>query len=128
MKDGNIEILDLDFEYKLWKNQIDFYLKELNLLNGRVKVLEKEHAKFSFDQKHHITIDKQQEALELVKNRIKIMEFEMGYYSVDYPISSRHMHYVEHEKIRDEMQRLHQAQEYILQNIYPQLCYPFHSK
>ena len=48
MKDGNIEILDLDFEYKLWKNKLQFYQKELELMINRVEVLKKEHLKFEF--------------------------------------------------------------------------------
>jgi stress response protein YsnF len=128
MKDGNIEILDLDFEYKLWKNKLQFYHKELELMKRRVEVLEKEQAGFSFNEKQHITLDKQQEALELVKNKIKTMEFEMGYYAVDYPISSKHSHYTEHEKIRTNIERINDAQQYILHNIYPLLCFPFNPK
>ena len=128
MKDGNIEILDLDFEYKLWKNKLRFYITELELMKRRVEVLEKEQVGFSFNEKQHITLDKQLEALELVKNRIKTMEFEMGYYAVDYPISNRHSHYTEHEKIRAEIVRINDAQQYILHNIYPLLCFPFNPK
>lgn len=125
MKDGNIEILDLDFEYKLWKNKLQFYQNELELMKRRVGVLEKEQDGFNFSEKQHIILDKQLEAVEIVKNKIKTMEFEMGYYAVDYPISSKHSHYTEHEKIRIEIKKLNDAQQYILQNIYPLLCYPF---
>jgi len=128
MRDGNIEILDLDFEYKLWKNKLQFYSKELKLMNQRVEVLKKEHLGFLFNETNRITFEKQQEALETVKNKIKTMEFEMGYYAVDYPISSRHSHYIEHEKIRLEIERIINAQQYILHNIFPLLCYPFNLK
>lgn len=128
MKDGNIEILDLDFEYKLWKNKLEFYNKELELLKERIDVLTKEHPEFKFDEDDFITLNKQQEALELLKNKIKTMEFEMGYYAVDYPISRRHSHYVEHEKIREKIYKVNDAQQYILKNIYPTLCFPFNLK
>jgi stress response protein YsnF len=128
MKDGNIEILDLDFEYKLWKNKLQFYHKELGLMKRRVEVLEKEQSGFLFDEKQHITLEKQREALELAKNKIKTMEFEMGYYAVDYPISNKHSHYIEHEKIRAEIEKINLAQQYILHNIYPLLCFPLNLK
>jgi hypothetical protein len=128
MKDGNIEILDLDFEYKLWKNKLQFYAKELEIMNKRVEVLKKEHSRFLFDEKNKITLEKQQEALETIKNKIKTMEFEMGYYAVDYPISNKHSHYIEHEKIRTEIEKINVAQQYILHNIYPLLCFPLNLK
>lgn len=125
MKDGNIEILDLDFEYKLWKNKLEFYNKELDLLKDRVDVIAKEHPEFKFEEENLITLNKQQESLKSLKNKIKTLEFEMGYYAVDYPISSRHSHYTEHEKIRTDICKINDAQQYILKHIYPTLCFPF---
>ena len=43
MKEGNIEILDLDFEYKLWKNKLQFYKKELGLMIRRVDILKNQN-------------------------------------------------------------------------------------
>jgi len=133
MKDGNIEILDLDFEYKLWKNKLwknklQFYHKEIELMKRRVVVLKNEHTDFLFDTKHHKTLKNQQEKIELARNKIKTIEFEMGYYSVDYPISSKHSHYTEHEKIRQEIMKIIDIQQSILRNIYPLLCFPFNLK
>ena len=128
MKDGNIEILDLDFEYKLWKNKLQFYHKEIELMKRRVEILEKEHVGFLFDTKHHEILENQQENIELARNKIKTMEFEMGYYAVDYPISSKHSHYTEHEKIRQEILKTIDIQQSILRNIYPLLCFPFNIK
>ena len=128
MKDGNIEILDLDFEYKLWKNMLEFYLKEIELMKRRVEVLEKEQVGFSFQNKNHDLIEKQLFEIELTKNKIKTMEYEMGYYAVDYPISSKHSHYIEHEKIRFEIKKINKSQQNILKNMYPLLCFPFNLK
>lgn len=125
MKDGNIEILDLDFEYKLWKNKLDFFKKENNLLKRRVEVLEKEQVGFYFNSKNLDILENQCKEIDAAKNKIKTMEFEMGYYAVDYPISSRHSHYTEHEKIRELMERINDVQQDIIRNIYPLLCFPF---
>ena len=118
MKDGNIEILDLDFEYKLWKNKLQFYHKEVELMKRRVEVLEKEQSGFSFDSKNNEVLKNQLKEIELAKNKIKTMEYEMGYYAVDYPISSRHSHYVEHEKIRLEIKEINKVQQNILEPIF----------
>ena len=128
MKDGNIEILDLDFEYKLWKNKLQFYQIELEQLTSRVEVLKKEHSIFKFEIKHFKNIVKQKESIELVRNKIITMEFEMAHYAVDYPISSKHLHYIEHEKIRLEIERINSNQQDILKNIYPLLCFPLNLK
>jgi len=128
MKDGNIEILDLDFEYKLWKNKLQFYQKELKLMTRRVEILEKEHSGFSFNSSNQETLNNQHEEIELAKNKIKTMEFEMGYYAVDYPISNKHSHYTEHEKIRLEIFKINNQQQKILKDIYPLLCFPFNLK
>jgi len=125
MKDGNIEILDLDFEYKLWKNKLNFYQKELELMINRVEVLKKENSKFEFKIKHFKTIINQKKNIELIRNKIITMEFEMAHYAVDYPISSKHMHYTELEKIRLEIDAVISNQQSVLQNIYPLLCFPF---
>ncbi|MFC2103958.1 hypothetical protein ACFLS4_01235 [Bacteroidota bacterium] len=128
MKEGNIEILDLDFEYKLWKNKLEFNRKEIKLMKRRVEVLEKEHSGFSFDKKNNEILENQLNEIELAKNKINTMEYEMGYYAVDYPISSKHSHYIEHEKIRLEIEKINDIQQSILHNIYPLLCFPFNLK
>ena len=125
MKDGNIEILDLDFEYKLWKNKLQFYNKEIELMKRRVEILEKEQSRFLFNNKNHKLFEDQLSEIELAKNKIKTMEFEMGYYAVDYPISNKHSHYIVHEKIRLEIEKNNKNQQNILDNIYPLLCFPF---
>lgn len=124
MKDGNIEILDLDFEYKLWKNKLQFYQIELELMISRVEVLKKEHSAFKFEIKHFKDIVIQKGNIELVRNKIITMEFEMAHYAVDYPISGKHSHYIEHEKIRLEIEKINSKQQGILKNIYPLLCFP----
>ena len=128
MKDGNIEILDLDFEYKLWKNKLQFYNKEIELMKRRVEILEKEQSGFLFNNKNHKLLEDQLSKIELAKNKIKTMEFEMGYYAVDYPISNKHSHYIAHEKIRLEIEKINKNQQNILDNIYPLLCFPFNLK
>lgn len=124
MKEGKIEILDLDFEYKLWKNKLCCYNKEIELMKHRIESLKQEHPGFNINKKNITILETQLKAVEQVKNRIKTMEQEMAYYAVDYPILTRHSHYVEHEKIRLEMENVYKNHNLIFDQIYPLLCYP----
>lgn len=124
MKDVKIEILDLDFEYKLWKNKLQFYQKEIVLIKHRIESLKKEHPNFTLKTIYGKTLIEQRKNIELVKTKIRTMEQEMGYYAVDYPILKRHTHYIEHEKIRLEMESVIKTQQLISDQIFPILCYP----
>jgi hypothetical protein len=128
MKTGNIEILDLDFEYKLWKNKLAFWLTEIELLKDRVHVLSREQPEWVFDNKLMKTMDIQYGAIKEIQNQISTQEQEMAFYSEDYPIDTRHVHYISHEKIRNEVEKLNQRQIDILSDIYPGLSYPLRTE
>lgn len=124
MKSGNIQILDLDFEYKLWKNKLIFFSNEIELLLDRLEVLKREKPSFYIDDSEHETILSQQTAIQHLRNQIKTMEQEMAFYAEDYPINQSHSHYLTHEAIRNEIEKVVIRQDEINSLIYPQLCYP----
>lgn len=128
MKSGNILILDLDFEYKLWKNKLLFYSREIELLLDRLEVLKREKPSFYLEDEKSETILSQQKAIQGLKNQIKTMEQEMAFYAEDYPINKSHSHYLIHETIRNEMEKLIFRQDEIISSIYPELCYPLREK
>jgi len=113
MKKGEYYIPDLDFEYKLWKNtlcylqeqktlystRIDELLSELNVPEGRPYVKDDlEELKNRF-----VAFE---ENINDVSKQIHLQEDEMGIFARDYPITSSHQHFVEHECIRFEMDEL----------------------
>lgn len=109
MPDKHIYITDLDFDYKLWKNKLQFYQNEMAIYDHRLdelranpqyKILETEISSFQHSL-HHI----QHEAVK-INNAIHHSEEEISCFIKDYPISREHEHYREHDQIRREVNSL----------------------
>lgn len=128
MKKGNIQILDLDFEYKLWKNRLMFFESELELLLDRSIVLVHEHREWQMEDTIKKKLQDHLSAVQIIQSRIITQEQEMALYAEDYPIDSQHSHYSVHEGIREEIERVSQQHAVIFSDIYSILCYPISSK
>lgn len=124
MKSGKIQLLDLDFEYKLWKNKILFYQAELEILNARIIVLTKEFEDFALEKEDEKLLKVQKDSLIIVEKKISTLENEMSLYAQDYPINVTHTHYLNHEGIRVEMKKIILRQVEVTESIIPALCYP----
>jgi hypothetical protein len=124
MKAGTIQILDIDFEFKLWKNRLHHYQSELDIIQGRILVLTREHPGFLLSDEKLQMLKIQENKVVEILNKIENMEQEMALYSEDYPISEKHTHYIVHAEIRKDMQNLSINQFEIISNIFPDLCYP----
>lgn len=124
MKHGNIEILDLDFEFKLWKNKLSFLLTEVDLLKDRIHVLTREKVEWEINNKFNILLQIQSNAIRSLEKNIRTQEQEMAFYAEDYPIDTKHIHYTVHENIRLEMDKIIFRHNEIMVDIYPILCYP----
>jgi hypothetical protein len=124
MKAGSIQILDLDFEFKLWKNKLYFYQAEIEILNGRMIVLDLEHPEIKIKVNLIELLNRQHSAIKAVLNRIEILEQEMALYAEDYPVNQKHIHVQSHEGIREEMEQVADTQAKINSFVYPELCFP----
>lgn len=93
-----ISIPDLDFEYKLWKNRINFYSGELALFKARLSSLKIEHNQ---EVEEEIELLKNvRKEVDLILNEIKIQEEEISCFSDDYPINKSHTHYLNHKSLQ----------------------------
>ncbi len=106
MKKGNVFLLDLEFEYKLWKKRLELFIRELRFFcdrNDEVRLLKgrKELEALKID-----AIMVHRKALETLLNRIKVQEQELQYYNKDFPITEMHQYFVDHIELRDQMQRI----------------------
>ncbi len=128
MKKGNIQILDLDFEYKLWKNRLMFYQSELELLLDRSTVLMREHETWKMNESLKNRLQEHLRGLEILQSRIITQEQEMALYAEDYPINSAHSHFSLHESIRTEVEKITTQQSEIFFETYPVLRYPLSSE
>ncbi|MBN1116006.1 MAG: hypothetical protein JXA77_02290 [Bacteroidales bacterium] len=122
MKTGYIQILDLDFEYKLWKNRLYFYRSEVEILEGRIHVLSKEISGYEPNTEHIKLMKNQHEKALQLLNNIETLEQEMALYAKDYPIDEKHVHFLAHLKVRNEMEKITERQDFILCNVFPELC------
>lgn len=122
MKSGYIQILDLDFEYKLWKNRLHFYFSEIEIIEGRIHVLSKEIKGFSLKSDKTELLSFQKQAVKSLLNQIEILEQEMALYAEDYPIDEKHVHSITHNKLKTEMNALTVSQNALMCSIFPELC------
>jgi len=106
MKKGNVFLLDLEFEYRLWKKRLELFMRELRIFcdrNDEVRLMKgrKELEALKID-----AIMVHRKALETLLNRIKVQEQELQYYNKDFPITEMHQYFVDHIELRDQMQRI----------------------
>lgn len=104
-----ISIADLDFEYKLWKNELHYLKTELEIYEYRLEGIRIEFKERvdkaevnSVEEKIHTY---KYEIVSLM-NRIMQQEEEMTAYVKDYPINKEHQNYRGHKKLKDEMIQL----------------------
>jgi hypothetical protein len=124
MKSGNIQLLDLDFEFKLWKNKILHFKDELAVVFSRILALQKEYEEFSLEKHNTKLLENQEKLLKATESKIITLENEMACYAKDYPINESHAHYVNHENLRSEIRKINLNQVEIGESIIPMLSYP----
>jgi len=103
MKDGNIQMLDLDFEYKIWKHRLELFINELEILRARNQDVKSQPKHVSLNPVELMVLDEHQSQLEKVYNRIKTQEHEMQFYNKDFPITRTHEYFVDHENLRKKV-------------------------
>lgn len=124
MKQGFIEILDLDFEYKLWKNDIRYYSEQIRIIEDRLIVLSREHSGWKLDEKSELIVENQKQSIQKINKAILTHEQEIAFYAVDYPITKKHTHYAVHENIRKELKKISFRQNEIISELSSTLSYP----
>lgn len=106
MKQGNIYLVDLEFEYKLWKKRIDLFIRELRLMSERNDELRLLAGRKELGASRIDVLMGHRKELEMLLNRIKVKEQELQYYNKDFPITDTHQYYVDHLELRNQMQRV----------------------
>lgn len=106
MKQGHIQLVDLEFEYKIWKKRLDLYLSELHAFALRKEefALLRRTLKPTVDCE--IQCAEHRKNLEQLYNRIKVQEQELQFYNKDFPITDSHPYFMVHVDLREHMQRI----------------------
>lgn len=106
MKEGSIFLTDLEFEYRLWKNRLSYYLKELALLKARnEELLQRDEAR-AMNTVELMVLEDHESELQQLEKRIKVQEEEMQYYNKDFPITPTHEYMGAHLILRDKINRI----------------------
>ncbi|TAJ06881.1 hypothetical protein DMA11_22235 [Marinilabiliaceae bacterium JC017] len=103
MKHGDINLVDLDFEYKLWKKRLEQFQKEVKILKYRNEEVKHEVKFTELNTVELMVLDQHNDELEKVISRIKTQERELQYYNKDFPITKSHQYFKEHEELRKKM-------------------------
>ncbi len=105
MKQGNILLVDLEFEFKLWKKRLELFIRELRFFCDRNDELRLLNGRKELEAKKIDALMAHRKMLETLLNRIKVQEQELQYYNKDFPITEMHQYFVDHIELRDQMQR-----------------------
>ncbi|TLX70832.1 hypothetical protein E9993_21590 [Labilibacter sediminis] len=100
MKNGSIQLMDLEFEYKIWKKRLDLFLKEVDILIDRNLHLSPEWKHNSLNSIELLALEEHKETLSKLRNRIEVKEQELKYYNKDFPITEQHDYYLDHLDLR----------------------------
>ncbi len=106
MKDGTILLLDLEFEYKLWKKRLELFISEVDLFYQYNRLLPKEIRSKSLNSIQLLALEEHKENLTRLLKRIEIKEQELKYYNKDFPITEEHEYFLEHMDLRKENEKI----------------------
>ena len=107
MKEENIYLIDLDFEYKIWKNHIEWFLRNLKIIRDRNSEVNGEIRKEGYlNSVEEMILDEWEDHLKKMLGRIKTREEELQYYHKDFPVAPGHKYIEDHFDLRNKMEEL----------------------
>lgn len=106
MKDGKIHLVDVDFEYKIWKNHIEWFLRGFKIIRERNKELDQEEGQRALNTVEEMIIEEYEQQLKKMLGRIKTQEQELQYYNKDFPVTPEHQYIKEHLDLRLHMEKI----------------------
>ncbi len=114
MKNGSIQLMDLELEHILWKKRLELFINEVDLMVSQNNKLPIERKKDSLNPIELLALEEHKDNLVKLKSRIDIKEQELKFYNKDFPITFDHEYFKDHLELR---QKNHQLQEIHLDRI-----------
>jgi len=114
MKNGSVQLMDLELELNLWRKRLDLFINEVELMISQNNKLPNERKKDSLNPIELLALEEHKDNLIKLKSRINIKEQELKYYNKDFPITFDHEYYKDHLELR---QKNHQLLEIHLDRI-----------
>ncbi|WP_068472342.1 hypothetical protein [Saccharicrinis aurantiacus] len=106
MKNGSIQIVDLEFEYQLWKGRLSLYTKEVDLLIKRNETILNPENAHKLNSIEIMALEEHKSIIESALSKINVKEQEIEYYIKDFPITHEHQYFVEHLELRKQFEKL----------------------
>lgn len=111
MKD-QIQLLTLEYQYKLWKNMLSYLEQELCIIHERALELTLKYSEI--DEPLFIM---QKENIQQTVQKIKLQEERISFYAMDFPISKSHEINVDHQVIVNSISALETVQLGLLKKV-----------
>jgi hypothetical protein len=112
---SNISIPELDFEYKLWKNQLRYFESELQIYLARLMSVKLEVGAVA--NQYIPSLKEMIVRVHSLDKEIQLHEEEMAYYKKDYPIDYNHDHYLDFAAIKQRIKELSSDHEVLIGDI-----------
>lgn len=110
--DTRIDLVDLDYQYKIWKNLLLHFSNELEIVCGRLGELKSQSQSIPITTEQ---LENHKEEIHRCNNKILLQEEEMSAYIDDFPISRKHEIYIFHLSIDKQMQGIKNTQQSFLE-------------
>ncbi len=106
MKNGFIELIDLELECKIWKERLKLFIKEAGILLQRNSNNYLYTNKPILNQIEVLSIKEHIAKMTNIINRIVVKEQELKFYNKDFPVTRQHEYYSEHIELRRDNDRI----------------------
>ncbi len=110
MKNGTIQLMDIEFEHKLWKKRLDLFISEVKLVMEHNQHLIPKKNIDGLNSVELLALEEHKDNLKKLKSRIDVKEQELKYYNKDFPITEEHEYFIDHLELRkknDQMLMIH---------------------
>ncbi len=106
MKNGSIQLMDIELEHILWKKRLDLFVTEVNLMISHNQKLPEERKKDALNSIELLALEEHKDNLIKLKSRIDIKEQELKFYNKDFPITEDHEYFIDHLELRQKNHQL----------------------
>ncbi len=106
MKNGSIQLMDIELEHILWKKRLDLFVTEVNLMISHNQKLPEERKKDALNSIELLALEEHRDNLTKLKSRIGIKEQELKFYNKDFPITEDHEYFIDHLELRQKNHQL----------------------
>ncbi len=106
MKNGSIQLMDIELEHILWKKRLDLFVSEVNLMISHNQKLPEERKKDALNSIELLALEEHKDNLIKLKSRIDIKEQELKFYNKDFPITEDHEYFKDHLELRQKNHQL----------------------